>query len=257
MTAPPNHLRRGAALLDAPVLAGLIVLLAAGGYLRYAKAHGQLQILKLAAPLQRPLTELSERVLAPYALQERSRLSEDSEHELGTRDYIQWIFEDATAPAGDWRRRISLFVTYYTGMADQVPHVPDECYAVGAFSQSSVQDLAFTLAGPTGAPRALPVRRLVFMPPRGEGPSVIVYYTFVVNGDFYCSRDGVRSRMRRTDERYLYYSKIELSFHSLAAREATPEMDRHAEKLLGQTLDAMQHGHLPDTEAMEHAAPGS
>ncbi len=229
----------------APFLAGLVALIAAGAFLHVARASGKLYLLKKPAPLIRELDQMSAACAAPYLVRDRQVLSDELISELGTRQYAQWVLENPES-RGTWQRVASMFITYYTGIQDQVPHVPEECYYQGNSSQSASQDIEFRL--PDG--RVYSVRRLSFVPPRG-GTHVFVYYTFIVNGDMYCDRETVRWRMARETERYLYYSKIELCFQSPTDERPPPAMDEMAERLLGQIIPVLLKDHIPDVAALE------
>jgi hypothetical protein len=238
----------GRGIVDLRFLATLAVLIGGGLYLQHAKANGRLRILKKPAPLVQELTYLRRDCVAPYLVRDSSRLPEETELELGTRSYIQWTLVDPTAPEASWRRGASLFVTYYTGNADQVPHVPEECYIQGAFSKRDDERLKFNVPV---ASEPIDIRRLGFDAPMGRNVRAYVYYTFCVNGDFYAHRDRVRLRMGNAGEQYLYYSKIELSFTTTEEEVALSDMDRLAEKLMGQVLAAMVADHLPDLKNLE------
>ncbi|MCK6456788.1 MAG: exosortase-associated EpsI family protein [Phycisphaerae bacterium] len=253
MTPNPSELRpaTGRPLLEPAFIAALLVILAAGAGLRYAKATGSLQILKRPAPLLKQLSDLSPDVLAPYILRDSARLPEETEQELGTKAYIQWTLENPQAPEESWERRLNVFATYYTGNPDQVPHVPEECYQQGAFGILTDDYMEFKLGAIRGD---VPIRRLAFRPPSTRAAGVCVYYTFAVNGDFYAHRNAVRLRMADPRERYLYYCKIELAFFRQKGAGTTPEMDRAAERIMGQLLPELIRNHLPDTAALEKAA---
>lgn len=238
-----SHIRRGS--VNAAFIAGLGVLLVTGGYITYARSAGKLYLLKKAAPLRTPLSEMSTHAVAPWTVRERIPIPDEVIEELGTKLYIQWVLENPITDGPAWARSASLFVTYYTGVQDQVPHVPEECVGQSGAGQTETRDIEFSL--PDG--KKYRVRRLGFATPRGRGYSFI-YYTFLVNGDLYCDRVDVRLRCGRPSEQYLYYSKIELSFRSLD-NEAPPEMDRTAERLLNQVISVMLKDHLPDVAAME------
>lgn len=236
-------------------LAALLVLASSGTYLRYAKARGQLNILKKAAPLQRSLTDMRRDALLPYVVRDSGRLPPESEEELGTREYLEWAMEDPGAPEDSWRRAFSLFITYYTGKPDQVPHVPEECYVQGAF-QKDRDDVLETHSSSSSSTVSL--RRLTFLPPYRRGPRPIVYYSICVNGDFYTDRYLVRIRMGSPGERYLYYSKVEIAFRVRATDEASdlPAMDRLAEQLMGRVIPVLVREHWPDMKALERAERG-
>lgn len=235
--------RRGS--VNAAFIAGLAVMLATGGYISYARGSGKLYLIKKAAPLQKQLDEMSTSQLQPWVLRERVPIPEEVIEELGTKLYIQWILENPLAEGPPFARSASLFVTYYTGVQDQVPHVPDECYGQSGAGQTGVNDIEFKR--PDG--QKYKVRRLGFAMPRGRGFS-FVYYVFIVNGDLYCDRNDVRLRCGWPTEKHLYYSKIEISFRSQDS-EAPPEMDRTAERLLNQVISVMLKDHLPDVAAMD------
>lgn len=249
--AMPNSTSAAAPSNRSGVVAAMAVLLVAGGFLRYAKATGALSILKLPAPLVRDLSDMDRGAVRPYAVRETIRLPAEVESELGTKWYMNWALEHPIAPAESWMRHATLFVTYFTGSADQLPHVPEECYVQGAFSESKNEEITFKL--PTSR-QEYPVRRLAFYPPGGRGATTFVYYNFLVNGDFYTDRNAVRVRMGKPTEKYLYHSKIELAFRQIDSREPSSGMDRMAERLLGQVNEALVKDHLPDTRAMERQA---
>ncbi len=251
MSEIPGHMNGPRRIgLGAPFFAGLVTLLVAGGLLQYARASGRLYLKKEKVPLVRELDQMRTDCVAPYIVRDRTVLSDETVYELGTKQYAQWIIENPNSRGSMWQRSASMFVTYYTGVQDQVPHVPEECYYQGNASPAGSRDIDFSLPGG----RVYPVRRLSFLPPRGNGTRVFVYYTFIVNGDMVCDRNQVRSRMGRESERYLYYSKIELCFQSLADEEAPPDMDRMAERLLGQIIPVLLKDHIPDVAALERQA---
>jgi len=252
-SASPTTSRKPGGSRIAPFLAGLAALIGAGAFLHVARASGKLYLLKKPAPLLRELEKLPTACVSPYLVRDRTVLSDEIVSELGTHQYAQWVLENPES-RGSWQRSASMFLTYYTGIQDQVPHVPEECYYQGNSSLSGSRDIEFKL--PDG--RTYPVRRLNFVPPRG-GMHLFVYYTFIVNGDMYCDRETVRWRMARETERYLYYSKIELCFQSPTDEQPPPAMDDMAARLLGQIIPVLLKDHIPDVAALERqtAAGGS
>ena len=92
--------------------------------------------IKHPIPLQKPLEEMNFEAIAPYRLQSQQRIeNHDIVKELGTEDYLQCFLEDTEAGKSSPIRYCSLFITYYTGDPDTVPHVPDECYVGGGNKQ--------------------------------------------------------------------------------------------------------------------------
>ena len=123
---------------------------------------------KEAVPLKQPLQFFDARKLAPqYELNQRlsSRLepmTEDMLETLGTHEYVQVYLTDPHKPVEDPTQVALLFVTYYTGQPDMVPHVPDECWLAGGYDKVSEESLNVRVAG-VGAPHdELPVRVLEF-----------------------------------------------------------------------------------------------
>jgi hypothetical protein len=75
---------------------------------------------------------MKEQALRPYVVKQKEQiLNRDVLESLGTEEYLQWILEAPDAAPGSPTRFCSLFITYYTGNPDMVPHVPDECYVGG------------------------------------------------------------------------------------------------------------------------------
>ena len=179
---------------------------------------------KEAVPLKLPLAFFDARKLAPdFELNQRltSRLepmSDDMIETLGTHEAVQVYLTDLRKPAQDPTRVALLFVTYYTGQPDMVPHVPDECWLAGGYDRVSEDTVSVPVAG-IGAPAdKLPVRVLEFQAHRqtpfsGQGADVAtVAYFFHVNGGYATTRNGVRAAMLNPRLRYAYYAKVEVTF---------------------------------------------
>jgi hypothetical protein len=179
---------------------------------------------KEAVPLKQPLQFFDARKLAPqYELNQRltsglERMTEDMLDSLGTHEYVQVYLTDPRKPAADPTQVALLFVTYYTGQPDMVPHVPDECWLAGGYDKVSEETLPVPVAG-VGAPdNKLPVRVLEFRARRqsqlsGQGADMAtVAYFFHVNGGYATTRNGVRATMLNPRLRYAYYAKVEVTF---------------------------------------------
>ena len=90
------------------------------------------QMVKEPIALQHPLEEMDDTALVPFVVRNKVRIqNRDILESLGTEEYLQWVIEDPEAEPGSPTRYCSLFITYYTGNPDMVPHVPDECYVGG------------------------------------------------------------------------------------------------------------------------------
>ncbi len=178
---------------------------------------------KEAVPLKRPLQLFDVRRVGPRyerhpVNDQMPAMSEDMVDTLGTREYLQISLTDTRKQASDPTRVAQLFVTYYTGRPDMVPHVPDECYLAGGYDSLGAATEAIRVPG-IGAPRdEVPVRMVRFRAPpgrrrsgAGSGETAVTYF-FSVNGGYAASRDGVRVKLSNPFQRYAYYAKIEVTF---------------------------------------------
>ncbi len=96
-------------------------------------------------------------------------------------------------------------LTYYTGKADTVAHIPERCYVGDGFDPEVTEDKEW------GLNRGLYVRRIVFRN-QGRAQSVPynVAYFFNVNGKYTCNSLDVRAELQNLFNRYGYYAKVEL-----------------------------------------------
>jgi hypothetical protein len=211
---------------------------------------------KEAVALKAPLRLFDTRQLGPrYELNKAftdrlSPMSEDMVESLGTSEYLQVYITDTERRPDDGTRVASLFLTYYTGKPDMVPHVPDECYLAGGYDLVSRDTRAVPVAG-VGAPQdQVPVRVLEF---RGKqswleasgADLVSVLYFFHANGAYMTTRDDVRKRMSNPFQRYAYYAKIEVTFQSEIGTRASREASVAAVgPLLERVLPALLKAHL-------------
>jgi len=169
---------------------------------------------KEALPLKRSLAEFDWSRLQPeyrpHAVQ-APPLDAEGVQALGTDQYVQMRLVDTSRPPGDPTSVVSLFITYYTGKPDMVPHVPDECYLAGGYDPVGWPETAEVRVAGVGAPNdVIPVRVVQFQARKGEDRPTVFYF-FHVNGDYLANRRDVRVRLGRLLERYSYYAKIEVT----------------------------------------------
>jgi len=225
---------------------------------------------KEAVPLLRPLAEFDR-----YKLQPRYELDpipprpidEDTLMSLGTRDYVILNIIDRQRAAADRTALANVFITYYTGKPDPVPHVPDECYLAGGFDRDSASyEIKLRVPG-IGAPDdELPVRIVQFRSrsaslrnpgqPAEEELLTILYF-FHTNNRYVASRNGVRLALGNIWERYAYYAKFEIRFADrLMGRPASLDESREALVPLLQVLvPIILEDHFPDWETLRAAPP--
>lgn len=98
----------------------------------------QISINSLNAFLEKKPVELRAQLskipmrLGDWVSKENEILTAEIVEELGTKHYIDRRYTKTTKDAGSpW---LSVHVTYYTGMIDAVPHVPDRCLVAGGMN---------------------------------------------------------------------------------------------------------------------------
>ena len=110
---------------------------------------------------------------------------------------------------------VDLAVTYYTGKADTVAHIPERCYVSGG--SEPIDDTATetwdvpTKRNPSGKTGALEVRSVSFEDQTGVSQVIKnVCYFFHANGNYVSNPYEVRMKLQDLRERYAYYLKVEL-----------------------------------------------
>ncbi|MGD0785880.1 MAG: hypothetical protein ABR969_08690 [Sedimentisphaerales bacterium] len=242
--------------LQPSFLLSVICLLITSGFISYYKARHGMTLIKKALPLKQSFNLLDEKLLEPYKVLEKSKIeNQDVLESLGTEDYLQWILDDTTADAMSPVRNCSVFVTYYTGNPDQVPHVPEACYTGGGneVESSLSADLDIGDTNIPGMPRGekIPVTVLIFTRKSEEiwqtSAEFPVIYFFKVNGTYKGNRTGVRIALGDLTSEYSYFSKVELKFFN--ARGVYPDKQQSIEatqKLLKVLLPVLEKNHWPD-----------
>jgi hypothetical protein len=206
-------------------------------FMQVAQSRGALKVIKGALPIRKPLKDFDRSKLAPLELVNVIKLPQETVQELGTTEYLNWALGSPTASP----RACSLSVTYYTGVVDQVPHVPEECFFQGAFTQASDDflDMKLPTLGET-----IQVRRLSFYPPRDFSSRTFVYYTICVNGEFSGQREKVRLQMSNPFASHLYYSKVEVAIkEQLESR--IEDLDEAARTVLDRAITELMKSHWP------------
>lgn len=244
---------------------GLVLLVGAAIGLKTAATSFGWHFRKEAVPLKLPLRLFDARALGPrYELNKlltdlSPPLSEDMVDSLGTSEYVHLYVNDTQKAAGDPTRVAALFVTYYTGKPDMVPHVPDECFRAGGHDTLSQATEIVHVPG-VGAPQdKLPVRVLEFrLRAQGVldtgGQVATVMYFFHANGGYATTRDGVRLSLSNPLDRYAYYAKIEVDFTSeMGARASRAASVEALEPLLARVLPALLRDHI-DVEKLKAGA---
>jgi hypothetical protein len=210
---------------------------------------------KLPIELKKPLDQMDPKKLAPYEVQNKQTITnQDILESLGTEKYIQWMLEDKSAAADSPARYCSLFITYYTGNPDMVPHVPDECYVGGGNSRLKGETLTLQIPWPgQEKPRDIAMQYVLF---GRQDNSFLqtenqfsVQYLFKANGQFCGDRTATRAVLGSNFFcKYSYFAKVEWRFYGKNSQPGQKETLAATQKLLAVLLPVLEEDHWPDWE---------
>lgn len=208
--------------------------------------------IKKELPLRSPLGALASEVLQPYRVVERQILEPTMVETLGTEQYISWLLEDTSRGERDPMRVAHLFITYYSGGREKVPHTPDVCYLGSGYRPARPhENIERRVSSLAGRFDEIPLRVLTFQKTAvHDHRQVSVVYTFFVNGTFAVDSRWVRVLLNNLQNHYAFFSKVEVSF-PFATREETID---GAARLLDTLLPILIERHWPDFEEAERAA---
>ncbi len=240
--------------LQLPFVVCVVLLLAGTAFnASYKKYHG-LTIIKKPLPLKASFDDMDEKLLAPYKVLDKAKIdNQDVLESLGTEDYMQWVLEDTSVDPMSPVRNCSVFITYYTGNPDQVPHVPEACYTGGGnqVQGSASVNLELGDVNLPGVPKQVPATALSFTRKSSEiwqaSSAFSVIYFFKVNGEYKGGRDAVRWALGNLSSEYSYFSKVELKFFNV--RGLNPDKQQSVEaagRLLKVLLPVLEQNHWPD-----------
>lgn len=112
---------------------------------------------------------------------------------------------------------LSVSLTYYTGKADTVAHIPERCYIGDGFETAGSANEQWTLAD---GRRAQGVRRLTFENATGaQLHKSHVAYFFHVNGRYEHDSLAVRAQLQDLFAKHGYYAKVELRMDTPLAED--------------------------------------
>lgn len=252
----------------APYLACVIVLVIAAAGMQYTINSLNLILVKEPIHLTAPFDEMDENAIYPYTVARKSTIkNNDILESLGTNDYLQWVLEDTTVAEQSPVRYCSLFLTYYTGINDRIPHVPEECYFGAGSVRNNLQDLTLTVNcsnyydSKDGVAK-IPVRRLVFTRKSNDlfstSNTFTVTYFLNVNGEFAGNRTQARATMgKNVLGNYSFFSKVEWRFYGNSGSPTPEESTQAGIKMLETVLPVLIRDHWPDINAAEEAAKDS
>lgn len=220
------------------------------------------QLTKYPLPLKKPLDKMDETALSPYIVNNKLKINNpDVLATLGTEEYLQWILVDPEAEPGSPTQYCSVFVTYYTGDPDRVPHVPDECYVGGGnIRKAAFEDTAALKRIQDGQEHVqiLSYQNVLFGSTDDTALAGIqefyVSYLFHTNGQYSKNRTETRRILGQNFlSKYSYFSKVEWHFYGITPfgriYPDRQEVVQASERLLGVLLPVLERDHWPDWEA--------
>ena len=123
--------------------------------------------------------------------------------------YLSRYYED-TNPKSEvrlWR----LDLTYYTGNADKVPHVPENCGEKSGNTLDFVEILEFDKILDIPAWSKFKVKHVGLQSNLESGRKTSIFYFFTVNGSPEIDRIKVRKELAWPSNKYVFFAKISLT----------------------------------------------
>ncbi len=230
-----------------------VIVLAGSAISKHALINAlQIVLTKEAIELKTSFDNLSDDKLGVYSVAKKSIIeNKDVLNELGTNDYLIWELEDTSVPDSSNTKYCSLFITYYTGINDRIPHVPEECYFGAGNRVKGTLDESFILDRKLGVGEDITYRRLVFTSQSqdiwGSGSEFSVCYVLRVNGKYAGNRIAARNLIARNlFGKYSYFSKVEWRFNGKFGQPTDAEVTEATAKMLGIVLPILEEEHWPD-----------
>lgn len=225
---------------------------------------------KESLPTRKPLNFFdASRLGLRYALapDQPLPLPHDLVENLGTENYIQLALIDRDVSPNDATYLAQVFVSYYTGKPDMVPHNPKECMRAGGWLLKGESLISAEVDAPGAKRVSIPVSVLQFEPPQTSkmmfslapaNTQHTVMYFFYTNGGYVTTRNEVRWKVANLGDRYAYYSKIEISFSDKNGRPASRDQAVAAvTPLLQAIMPVLWQDHYQDWDAIKSGqAPG-
>jgi hypothetical protein len=262
---PPPSLLRALLHRKAYVMVVLVLLLAAAGLNGIVQSLS-LYFRKQPVPMRKTFVDAMPAQLGDWVQVVREEtLNPDIQAALGTEqflfchyvnaralgmtaDQVRELFKDKSLTEqkdqlnklreGDPKNSLAvlqLALTYYTGKADTVAHIPERCYVGDGYDPDNPSTEDWD---------GRSVRYNRFDPQKGGLPCHVAYF-FHVNGRYESNPFAVRAALQDLFQRYGYYAKIELM--CAAPKEKTVEAKESMRDCLKFALPHVEQA-LPDWE---------
>lgn len=225
-------------------LVAVVVLLVAALGLNASVQFLQLHFKKLPVPIRQSFKTGMPEVMGNWVQVGRDEhLNPDVVDALGTTEFLFCHYVNAAAlgesptalakrfaamPVEDQKREaltiqrnhpsavLSLGLTYYTGSADTVAHIPERCYLADGYQIEEQGDPVWRIDGRTVESRFLTFENT----DRHNAPPCHVAYFFHVNGGYEGNSLKVRGALQNLFARYGYYAKMELRADAISRPDA-------------------------------------
>jgi hypothetical protein len=146
---------------------------------------------------------------------------------------------------------VKVAVTYYTGLVDTVPHIPEKCYVADGYEYGTAPETRTGMLGARadGSPRNISYRFLHFQDATGTGRvDRDVAYLFHVNGRYESSNIGVRRELQDLRQRYGYFAKVEVMTTAMSRIESSEAVKEEAMKKSRTAFNDLLSSLLPEVE---------
>lgn len=188
---------------------------------------------KIAVPMRQSFSDAVPRTVGPWVVAVRNEVDKEVELELGTDKFYFFKcinaealgqrpedlaatfkskgYDEQRAEVGRIAAKhpeavLDVALTYYTGKADTVAHIPERCYIASGYTQREGD----TVAMPLPAHPDFQVNYLRFDRAGRLAGSCHVAYVFHSNGKYEADPLAVRFALQDVSIRHAYYAKIEL-----------------------------------------------
>lgn len=225
-------------------LVAVAVLLVAALGLNASVQFLQLHFKKQPVPIRQSFKTGMPEVMGNWVQMARDEnLNHDLVDALGTKEFLFCHYVNAAAlnkspaalakefgalPLADQKKKaveilrekpeavLSLGLTYYTGSADTVAHIPERCYLADGYALKQQGSPVWPIDG-----RSVESRFLTFEnTDRQNSPPCHVAYLFHVNGGYEGSSLQVRAALQNLFARYGYYAKVEVRADAMQRGQA-------------------------------------
>jgi len=142
--------------------------------------------------------------------------------------YYSGLYRDTRAEGvgGGGRRYVQMHVTYYTGLLDAVPHVPERCLGAGGARVVPGQSRTVPVSVPSAPPpwQNFAMYRTTYEDPKRRIKTA-QYHFFSMNGQPTAHWESVRGKLTLPWVRYCYFAKVQIAAFTIESNRLGTESD--------------------------------